>query len=84
VTFHRALFGAELEQCKPASRGHRAPRGTLWLMPRERERDPDERVSLHGLEPEEALRALLAVDPDAEPVDGEQVASPVKPQPEQD
>lgn len=26
---------------------------------------PDERASLHGLDPEEALRALLAVDPDA-------------------
>lgn len=31
------------------------------------ERD-DERVSLDGLDPEEALRALLKVDPDAEPV----------------
>ncbi len=30
------------------------------------ERD-DERVSLEGLDPEEALKALLAVDPDAEP-----------------
>jgi hypothetical protein len=25
---------------------------------------PDESASLHGLDPEEALRALLAVDPD--------------------
>lgn len=32
-------------------------------------RDPDERVSLHGLDPEEALRALLAVNPDDEPVE---------------
>ena len=31
-------------------------------------RDRDERVSLHGLDPEEALRALLAVEPDDEPV----------------
>ena len=30
-------------------------------------RDRDERVSLHGLDPEEALRALLAVKPDDEP-----------------
>ncbi len=29
---------------------------------------PDDRVSLHGLTPEEALRALLAVDPCAPPV----------------
>lgn len=30
----------------------------------------NERVSLHGLDPEEALRALLAVDPDAPERDG--------------
>lgn len=30
-----------------------------------------ERVSLHGLTPEEALRALLAVNPDDDPVDDE-------------
>lgn len=30
-------------------------------------RNRDERVSLHGLDPEEALRALLAVKPDDEP-----------------
>lgn len=29
----------------------------------------DERVSLEGLDPEDALRALLAVDPDVEPAD---------------
>lgn len=29
----------------------------------------DERVSLHGLTPDEALRALLSVDPDAPPVE---------------
>lgn len=34
-------------------------------------RDRDERVSLAGLDPEDALRALLKVDPDAEPVDTE-------------
>lgn len=32
-------------------------------------RDRDERVSLHGLDPEEALRALLAVKPEDEPLD---------------
>jgi hypothetical protein len=32
-------------------------------------RDRDERVSLHGLDPEEALKALLAVRPDDEPAD---------------
>jgi hypothetical protein len=30
--------------------------------------DDDDRVSLAGLDPEEALRALLKVDPEAEPV----------------
>ena len=29
----------------------------------------DDRVSLEGLDPKEALKALLAVDPDAPPVD---------------
>lgn len=29
---------------------------------------PDDRVSLAPLDPEQALRALLAVDPDDEPV----------------
>jgi len=28
----------------------------------------DQRVSLNGLDPEEAVRALLQVDPDAKPV----------------
>jgi hypothetical protein len=37
-------------------------------MRKERE---DERVSLEGLDPEEALKALLAVDPDAEPAGGD-------------
>lgn len=37
--------------------------------------DGDQRVSLHGLDPEEALRALLAVDPDAPPVDEDDRAS---------
>lgn len=32
----------------------------------------DGRVSLHGLTPEEALRALLAVNPDDDPVDDDQ------------
>jgi len=35
-------------------------------MPDDRDAD---RVSLSPLDPEEALRALLAVDPDSEPVD---------------
>lgn len=30
---------------------------------------PDERISLHGLTPEEVLRALLAVNPDDPPAD---------------
>lgn len=34
----------------------------------EQDRD-DDRVSLEGLDPEAALRALLAVDPESEPVD---------------
>ncbi len=33
--------------------------------------DHDERVSLDGLDPQQALKALLAVDPDAEPVEAE-------------
>jgi hypothetical protein len=32
-------------------------------------RDDDQGVSLYGLDPEEALRALLAVDPDSPPVE---------------
>lgn len=32
---------------------------------------PDDPVSLHGLDPLEALRALLAVDPDSDPVEDE-------------
>lgn len=43
---------------------------------KEPERDP-ERVSLEGLDPVVALRALLAVDPDAPSVDADG-----KPQPE--
>jgi len=34
-----------------------------------RKRDPDARVTL-PLDPEDALRALLAVDPDEDPEDG--------------
>ena len=33
----------------------------------DRDRVPDERVSLHGPDLEAVLRALLKVDPDAEP-----------------
>lgn len=33
------------------------------------DRDDDERVSLDGLDPQQALKALLAVDPDAKPVE---------------
>lgn len=32
---------------------------------------PEERISLAGHDPEEVLRALLKVDPDAEPVEDE-------------
>lgn len=38
-------------------------------MPSPRDPSRDERVSLHGLDPEEALRALLAVKPDDEPAE---------------
>jgi hypothetical protein len=38
---------------------------------------PDERVSLAGLDPEEALRALLKVNPDAPPAEAE----PPEPEP---
>lgn len=31
--------------------------------------DRDARISLEGVDPEEALRALLSVDPDSEPVE---------------
>lgn len=34
--------------------------------------DDRERVSMHGVDPLDALRALLAVDPDAEPVDDDE------------
>ncbi|MEA2376220.1 MAG: hypothetical protein QOD13_127 [Thermoleophilaceae bacterium] len=40
------------------------------------EEHDDERVSLHGVDPEEAIRALLAVDPDAEPVTEDDEAEP--------
>ena len=43
----------------------------------EDDRTKDDRVSLEGLRAVEALRALLAVDPDAPPVDADG-----KPQPE--
>lgn len=39
----------------------------------EQSRDRD-RVSLEGLDPETALRALLKVDPDAEPVEQDEPA----------
>jgi hypothetical protein len=32
-------------------------------------RKPDERISLHGHDPEDVLKALLKVDPQAEPVE---------------
>jgi hypothetical protein len=37
-------------------------------MPEKLDKD-EERISLHGHDPEEVLRALLAVDPDSEPVE---------------
>lgn len=40
-------------------------------MPDTPDNTDDERVSLHGHDPEEVLRALLAVDPNSEPVIGE-------------
>lgn len=41
--------------------------------------DDDERVSLEGLDPQQALRAILAVDPDAEPVEPPDEPKPSKP-----
>jgi hypothetical protein len=41
----------------------------------EHDRD-DERVSLHGIDPEEALKALLAVDPESEPAEDEKEREP--------
>lgn len=43
-----------------------APGATLARMS-----DDDERISLAGVDPVEALRALLNVDPDAKPVSDE-------------
>jgi hypothetical protein len=36
-------------------------------------RDPDERVSMHGADPKEVLRAMLKIDPNAptDEVDGQ-------------
>lgn len=39
------------------------------MEPMPKDADQDEAVSLHGLTPEEALRALLAVRPDDDAVD---------------
>lgn len=43
--------------------------------------DHDERVSFDGLDPQQALKALLAVDPDAPPVDDDREPrpEPIKP-----
>lgn len=35
------------------------------------ETSSDERISLHGHDPEDVLKALLKVDPDSEPVEPE-------------
>jgi hypothetical protein len=43
---------------------------------------PTERVSLRGLDPEEALRALLKVDPKSEPVERDE--KPTKRNPDAD
>jgi len=45
------------------------PTGRYDVAMSEPLRDRDERVSLDGLTPEEALRALLAVKPDADNAD---------------
>lgn len=37
---------------------------------RNRRGDDDDRISLAPLDPEQALRALLQVDPESEPVEG--------------
>jgi hypothetical protein len=46
-----------------------APGLTVESMSEPTERDRDERVSLDPLDPETALRALLAVKPEGEPED---------------
>jgi hypothetical protein len=38
-------------------------------MPDKPTKAADERISLHGHDPEEVLRALLAVDPDSKPAE---------------
>lgn len=35
----------------------------------------DERISLHGLDPEQVLEAVLKVDPESEPVDDDDGAA---------
>jgi len=46
-----------------------ARRGYCSKMPGKRNDDRDERVTMHGADPEAVLRALLQVDPDSDPVD---------------
>ncbi len=53
------------------ARGLFRPVGYFRTMPGKRNEERDERVSL-PLDPETALRALLAVDPDSEPADEDQ------------
>jgi len=46
-----------------------------------RDDDEGDRVSLEGLDPVAALKALLAVDPNAPPVDTDRKAQPESSQP---
>lgn len=60
------------EPCRPFSERPACPI-TPWVVPSPSADERDERVSLEGLDPVEALKALLHVDPDEEPA--EDVAS---------
>lgn len=48
------------------------------------EKDRDERVSLHGHDPEDVLKALLKVDPDAPPAKRNEDAPVEEPEPLKD
>lgn len=67
--FGRPIFGFDSRPVHDAPNSDTAIRhGERRTVGAVTEQDED-RVSLAPLEPEDALRALLAVDPDAEPAD---------------
>lgn len=59
-----------MRQMRPMSREDRLPQ--RYAAPMADEKDRELRVSLQPLTGEEALRALLAVDPNSEPVQAEE------------